>query len=304
MSNKVLTLTGSDELLHQPDNRLKWRESYYFNWVDAEDNVSGFTTIGILPNEKKREFVFLLFIDDEIEIHYLEPPLEKYEKDINESLTDNSLTYQMVEPLQTWKILYMCPKLEFNLSFKTRFPTYDFGKDSSASWHGHFEASGKVKGYIKFENGTKRNIIGFGQRDKSWGYRDWHEFDKWYATHIQFKDWTCAFRKDYRGNRAALSGYIATKKGTTPIAKAEIETVNDNDPFQTPLTSTYHITDTKGKTLTAKSRLLGKKTYLRFARNFSEGYTELFEQMVIIESEETGEVGTGMTEYLRTIKSK
>nr|MDO8082103.1 hypothetical protein [Candidatus Freyarchaeota archaeon] len=304
MSNKTPTLTGSDELLHQPDNRLKWRESYYFNWADAENNVSGFTTIGILPNEKKREFVFLLFIGDETEIHYQEPPLERYVDDINVMLTDNSLTYQMVNPLQTWKILYACPKLEFNLIFKTRFPTYDFGRDSSASWHGHFEASGKVKGYIKFEDGTMRNIQGFGQRDKSWGYRDWHQFDKWYATHIQFKDWACAFRKDHQGNRIDLSGSIATKKGNTPLAKVEIETTNDKDQFQTPLTSTYHITDTKGNSFTVKSRLLGKKTYLRFARNFPGGYTELFEQMTIMESEETGEVGTGMTEYLRTIKSK
>lgn len=140
--------------------------------MDAEKDVSGFSTIGILPNKKKREFVFLLFIGDETEIHYQEPPLEKYVDDINEMLTDNSLTYQMVNPFQTWKILYTCPKLEFNLSFKTRFPTYDFGRDSSASWHDHFEASGKVKGYIKFEDGSERNIQGFGQRDKSGGYRD------------------------------------------------------------------------------------------------------------------------------------
>ncbi|MFB0562280.1 MAG: hypothetical protein ACETWM_13835 [Candidatus Lokiarchaeia archaeon] len=304
MSKKPSTLNESDELLHQPDDRLKWRESYYFNWADAKNNVSGFTTIGILPNEKRREFVFLLFIDDETDVHYQEPPLEKYVDDINEMLTDNSLTYQLVSPFQTWKIIYTCPKFEFNLTFETRFPTHDFGRDSSASWHGHFEASGKVNGSIEFEDGTKRSISGFGQRDKSWGYRDWHQFDKWYATHIQFEDWSCGFRKDHQGNQIDLSGSIATKSGNTPLSKVEIETVNDTDKFQTPLTSTYHITDINGNTYTAKSKRLGKNTYLRFARDFPGGYTELFEQMVIMESLETGEVGTGMAEYLRTIKSK
>lgn len=304
MTNKASTLTESDELLHQPDSRQKWRESYYFNWADAENNVSGFTTIGILPNEKRREFVFLLFIDDETEVHYQEPPLEKYVEDINEMLTDNSLTYQLVSPFQTWKILYTSPKLEFNLTFETRFPTHDFGRDSSASWHGHFEASGKVNGHIAFEDGTKRNISGYGQRDKSWGYRDWHQFDKWYATHIQFEDWSCGFRKDHQGNQIDLSGSIATKSGNTPLSKVEIETVNDTDQFQTPLTSTYHITDINGNTYTVKSKRLGKNTYLRFARDFPGGYTELFEQMVIMESMETGEIGTGMAEYLRTVRSK
>ena len=51
------TVREADEFLHQPDKRLKWRESYYFNWVDIENKVSGFTTIGVLPNEKKREFI-------------------------------------------------------------------------------------------------------------------------------------------------------------------------------------------------------------------------------------------------------
>ncbi|MBS7268697.1 MAG: hypothetical protein KIH10_07690 [Candidatus Freyarchaeota archaeon] len=304
MVSRSPSLMDSDELLHRPDERQKWRESYYFNWVDAENNVSGFTTIGILPNEKRREFVFLLFVDDKMEVHYQEPPLETYVDDINKMLTDNILTYQLVKPFQTWKILYTTPKLEFKLRWETRFPTYDFGRDSSASWHGHFEASGKVNGTIKYSDGTKRSFKGYGQRDKSWGYRDWHQFDKWYATHIQFQDWSCAFRKDHTGSRIDLSGSMSTKKGNTPLARVEIETINDNDQFQTPLTSTYYITDIKGNSYTVKSKLLGKNTYLRFARNFQGGYTELFEQMVIMECKETGEVGTGMTEYLRTIKTK
>lgn len=304
MINKTPTLMDSDELLHRPDDRQKWRESYYFNWVDAENHISGFTTIGILPNEKKREFVLLLFIDNEIEVHYQEPPLESFVDDINKMLTDNILTYQLVKPFQTWKILYTSTKLELKLKWETRFPTFDFGKDSSASWHGHFEASGKVKGTIKFKDGTKRSINGYGQRDKSWGYRDWHQFDKWYATHIQFQNWSCGFRKDYQGDRIDLSGSIATKSGNTPLARVEIETTNENDEFQTPLTSTYYITDIKGNTYTVKSKRLGEKTYLRFARDFQEGYTELFEQMVIMKSLDTGEIGTGMAEYLRTIKSK
>ena len=46
-------LIGADEFLHQPTSESKWRESYYFNWVDLENEISGFSTIGIVPNEKR-----------------------------------------------------------------------------------------------------------------------------------------------------------------------------------------------------------------------------------------------------------
>ena len=54
----------ADDFLHEPTNELKYREAYYWNWVDLKSNISGFSTIGILPNENRREFVFLLFWDD------------------------------------------------------------------------------------------------------------------------------------------------------------------------------------------------------------------------------------------------
>ena len=76
------SLSEADELLHKPTDEEKWRESYYFNWVDLENSMSGFSTIGILPNEKRREFVFLLFLKDQNEIYYKEPPFLKYEENI------------------------------------------------------------------------------------------------------------------------------------------------------------------------------------------------------------------------------
>jgi hypothetical protein len=52
----------ADDFLHDPDTSLKWRESYYFDWADPKNNISGYSTIGIVPNENKREFVFFCFM--------------------------------------------------------------------------------------------------------------------------------------------------------------------------------------------------------------------------------------------------
>jgi hypothetical protein len=301
-SKDEAALTEKDELLHRATAESKWRESYYFNWVDLESKVSGFSTIGVTPNEKKRELVLALFIDNQVEVHYQEPELEKSASDINTMLRDDKLAYKLVRPFKEWEINYVSRRLRFELNFRARFPTYNFATDSSGSWHRHFEASGIVSGRIQYSDGTTKNLRGYGQRDKSWGQRDWFKFDKWFAGQFQFRNWTCAFRKDHIRNRADLSGYIASKDASCPLAEMTIDTVNDTDRFSTPLSSKYVFADERGNRHVVESERIGKNTYFRFARSFPGGYTELFEQMVTMKDKDTGEIGSGMAEYLRTVK--
>jgi len=298
-SKEKAALIEKDELLHRATTESKWRESYYFNWVDLENKVSGFSTIGVVPNEKKREFVMALFVDNQMEVHYQEPMI-KYAKGINAMLQDGNLAYKLIRPFKEWRISYSCRRFKFELTFKNRFPTYNFATDSSGSWHHHFEASGIISGRIEYTNGTTKSFEGYGQRDKSWGLRDWHRFDHWFAGQFQFKDWTCAFRKDYISNRIDLSGYTASKDGSCPLTEMEVETINDTDRFMTPLSSTFTFSDSRGKRHIVQSERIGKNTYFRFARPFSGGYTELFEQMVIMKDKDSREIGSGMAEYLRT----
>ncbi|MFX0059455.1 MAG: hypothetical protein ACFE85_12160 [Candidatus Hodarchaeota archaeon] len=300
MDNYNTDLLIEDEYLHKPSRQLKWRESYYFNWVDIENQISGFSTIGIVPNEKRREFVFLLFLKDRNEVYYREPFLYKYENNIEIMLQDKKLVYRLIKPFESWQIEYKSHKLTFELSFQHRFPVYSFGLDSSKSWHQHFEASGIISGILKFRDGTMTNISGYGQRDKSWGYRDWHQFDKWFAGHFQFKDWSCTFRKDYSMSQIDLSGHISNKDENIPISQLEIITIKDNDQFNSPLISTYQIKDKKGRSYVIKAKRIKKNSFIRFAKPFTRGYTELFEQMVIIENLDSREIGSGMMEHLRT----
>jgi hypothetical protein len=299
---KETDYVDADDYLHQPTDELKWREAYYWNWADLESKISGFSTIGIVPNEKRREFVFLLFYDGKREFYYREPETLQFSDKVEEMLTDKKLSYKCIKPLQTWKIEYMGRKLQLDITFDTRFYLYDFGRDSSASWHRHFEASGVISGELSFKDGKAIKINGYGQRDKSWGYRDWFEFEKWYATHFQFKDWNCGMRKDYRKDRIDLSGSVSDKDGTLPLAEFEIETINDTDKFNSPLISTYYMKDQGGNEYRIKAERINKNSFVRFARQFPGGYTELFEQMVIMKNLDTGEIGTGMMEHLRTIK--
>jgi hypothetical protein len=299
-SNSNPKLKEADELLHKPSSQLKWRESYYFNWVDLQNEISGFSTIGIVPNENRREFVFLLFLKERNEVYYKEPPLLQYEENVNTMLTDKKLSYKLINPFKIWQIEYNSRKLKFKILFETRFPTYTFGIDSSASWHQHFEASGKISGELILKDDIRIEINGYGQRDKSWGYRDWHQFDKWYAGHFQFKDWSCTFRKDYHNNNIDLSGHTSNIMGNIPLKTLEIETINDNDQFKSPYTTKYLITNNEGTIYSIKAERITNSSFIRFARSFQGGYTELFEQMVFMKNLDTGEIGSGMMEHLRT----
>lgn len=303
-NNTNSALTNADELLHKPTSEPKWRESYYFNWVDLVNEISGFSTIGIVPNENRREFVFLLFLKERNEVYYKEPQLHHYEDNISTMLTEKNLSYKLIEPFKIWQIEYTSRKLKFNIKFKTRFPTYTFGIDSSVSWHQHFEASGIVKGNLILKDNTNIKINGYGQRDKSWEYRDWHQFDKWYAGHFQFKTWSSTFRKDYFGNQIDLSGHISNKKNNITLSSLEIETIIDKDKFNSPLTATYVITDKDDNSYRIKAERIKKDSFIRFVRSFEGGYTELFEQMVFMKDLDTGEIGSGMMEHLRTSRTE
>jgi len=301
LNNSKDEFNTSDDYLHKPDERLKWRESYYFNWIDIENNISGFSTLGIVPNEKKREFVFILFMDNKREVYYREPDLSEYSKDnFSQMLSDKKLSYQLIEPLNEWSIKYNSRKYQFNINFKNRHPPYYFGKDSSASWHRHFESSGVIKGSLVLKNGKRIEVRGFGQRDKSWGYRDWHEFERWYAGHFQFDNWAAGFRKDYIQGNSEVSGYIWNGNKNVPLSEVKTDIKYDNDTFNSPLTTEYTLIDSEGNNYVIKAERLADNSFIRFARDFEDGYTELFEQMVLMTNIETGEVGTGMSEELRT----
>ncbi|MFX1337203.1 MAG: hypothetical protein ACFFDK_01195 [Promethearchaeota archaeon] len=53
MKIKNNILKDEDELLHKPGEIQKWREAYYWNWIDLENKITGCSTIGIIPNEKR-----------------------------------------------------------------------------------------------------------------------------------------------------------------------------------------------------------------------------------------------------------
>lgn len=285
--------TFADDYDHIPDRNMDWRESYYFNFVSQDNKSSGFATIGILPNQKKAEFV-LTFIFEDKRINYYQ-----VHDQAHSSLSDNTLTFRLVEPMQRWKIDFSNESLDLHIQWRARFPPFDFGKGSETSWRGHFEQSGTVKGEAKLPSVGKIAVKGYSQRDKSWGPRDWH-VQEWFALHAQFKTYAIGLRRDKVNGVPYASGGLFSRKKHIAVSHVEAKMRYEKGDCKNPIGALTYVKLADGKTLTLRSRLVSPQSFVKFSRDFPKGSTELFEGMVTHECSRTGEKGTGLIEKLAT----
>ncbi|MFW9960498.1 MAG: hypothetical protein ACFFDV_05735 [Candidatus Thorarchaeota archaeon] len=293
-------LAEVDEYAHEADENPDWRESYYFNWADLDSGVSGFSTIGLLPNKKKREFVFALFYDQEREVHFKEPS-GSFPDDFTESMTDGVLSYKLIEPLREWRIVYRGKNLQADITWPARFSAYDFGIGSGTSWVGHFEQSGAPHGEIRFSDGRVVRIQGLGERDKSWGARNWH-IESWFALHAQFDDLSIGLRRDVVKGVAESSGGISTAEGHMPIKNVEFTTRTHESGV--PTGAKVEIIGMDDTVYNLESQLITPTSFVRFAREFPGGSTELYEGMAVHDCSELDSTGTGLLEWLFTHQMK
>jgi hypothetical protein len=84
------------------------------------------------------------------------------------------------------------------------------------------------------------------------------------------------------------------------IFQLNIKVFYDNDGYKSPLETIYSFTDIKGNSYNCKTTRISPKSYMRFIREFEEGLTEVFEQMVKVKDMASNEIGTGLSEQLRT----
>ena len=294
--------TEQDDYLHKPTKHKDWRESFYFNWIDLKAQVSGFTTIGIVPNVPRREFVFALFVEGTPEFYFIETQ-NPIPSEFNAAMRDQSLAYELVKPHTDWRIHYSSPRLSAEIHWRSRFPPADFGKGSGTSWGRHLEQSGYISGHIEYPDGRLHHFKGLGQRDKSWGVRNWH-IDGWFALHAQFDEMMIGLRHDTVKGKTHSAGIISSKEGNVSIVDITLETTFEEDKIRKPATALTKIRDAKNRTFTLHSKPIHPNAFARYSRQFKGGETELFEILVHHECEELDQIGTGLAEWLFTHESK
>ncbi len=290
------SITEKDDYPHIPDNQAEWRESYYFNFVSSDHKSSGFSTIGILPNQLKQEFILAFFHGDKQIVYFREEKMPAYDPS-KIVLSDNVLSYTLIESMKKWAIDFRRDDLELQIEWGARFAPLNFGKGSETSWSGHFEQSGIINGEAKLPGDKIIPIFGYGQRDKSWGLRNWH-IEKWFALHAQFETDSIGLRRDIVNGVSYVSGGFTSAK--EQVAVSHMDVTYDTNEVNNPVNVVTNIKYVDGRAMSLKSRLISPTSFVKFSRKFGSGSTDLFEGMAIHDCTPIGEIGTGLIEFLFT----
>ena len=181
-----------DEELHPIGDARHWQESYYFNWADPRHDVFGLTRIGFRFHERRIDGLVLTIRDGRPEYVYPAVNLAYRgswdDTSVAQGLRARSLLYTLERPLSKWRIS-LTGNSAMELSWEAFTPPFDYheaGGELPANVAGrHFEQSGRVTGWTRFK-GREIEIQGLGQRDKSWGARDWANVEGWTWISAQF----------------------------------------------------------------------------------------------------------------------
>lgn len=183
-------ITEQDEQLHPPGTDRNWQESYYFNWAQPDGSSLGLTRIGFNPVTGRGDAMLLLMSRDGVEAVYAGrglPLPADFPMDPSRGVRLGALTYTMDEALGAWR-LRLDSRTKVDLTWKAFTPAIDFAHsfpgDAELAQR-HFEQSGTVTGTVTVD-GVSRPVDGLGQRDKSWGVRDWAGIDGWEWIAAQF----------------------------------------------------------------------------------------------------------------------
>jgi len=184
---------------HPVEADAAWSESYYFNAYDPLSDSGLFTRIGIRPNEGTMDVGLSLWLPggDLGEYHAV---VEQHDM-VDTVLEVGDARYELVEPMRAWRLTFdgevgvrSCVRgatsahsvpVRLDLRFHSLTPpigtdgqpAQQRSAESSAAagstGKGHFEQAGSWSGWIEVDGGRHTWSGALGNRDRSWGPRNW-----------------------------------------------------------------------------------------------------------------------------------
>lgn len=238
-----LTPNADDELAHTAGDEPLWNESWYFDFVDANQEVGGWVRLGLYPNENTSWTNGLL----------CGPGIPTYALNDFDGTGAIELTLRPVEPLREYRVTMRGTGQAYDdpaaLLRGESGRTVDITMDLTWTTAGvpyqyritpRYEIPCTVSGTVIAE-GHEFTVTGVpGQRDHSWGVRDWWSMD-WVWTALHLDDGTHIHGVDIRIPGAPPIGIGYLQSPGTPLVELQSvtasETFADNDlPVSTTIT--------------------------------------------------------------------
>ncbi len=210
---------GLDEQRHQPGAEALWNESVYLDLVDASGSIGGYVRLGLYPNEGVIWWTAAVTWPDRgpvIAARYdlpvpatsfnIDHAGEQVRYDVETSLevvrvTASTAAKSYDDAASTYDLTAGTPvPLELDLTWSTNGVPYHYGVTT------RYEIPCTVAGTITV-NGEVFNVAGPGQRDHSWGVRDWWAFG-WCWAALHFDDGQLVHLADIRLDGVPPLGYV------------------------------------------------------------------------------------------------
>jgi hypothetical protein len=224
-----MPVTDLDERRHpveHPDPH--WSDSLYFNGFDRESGACFLTRMAVLPNQPAANALFIAWLDG--------VPAYGYYRELDhlphadwDATTIESVGYRMIESRRRWTLKLDDGDDKAFLEFDGLGPCFDYADNAAplprpVAW-GHYEQSGVVRGDVVL-GGRRLAFDGVGQRDHSWGWRDWSGVREWhwvtglFGTERAFN----LFHVVDAAGSVSVNGYVFDGGETHPIVRADRRT--------------------------------------------------------------------------------
>ena len=294
------------DIVHPKGGHTEWNESFYFSFYDKKNDICAFMRIGLKPNKPLKNMFCFFMLPDGSYIGLKDD--EKYE---NDSLVAKNLSFHKIQPEKKWNLTFdgkllnfangKPVEVSFDFDFESLNSIFDYRdcvsgikeKISQSVASEHLEQFGKANGNLKVGN-NQYSIDGLGERDHSWGVRDWNAPKMWIWL-------TCQFSEESALNVTKLTvsegevdaGFININGENIPLMKATIDTVYSKDG--SPVKFTMDLLDKKGDLHKVNAKII-KNVKLPFTSG--DGKKQSIMHETLSEYEMNGEIGYGIAEYL------
>jgi hypothetical protein len=301
-----------DENRHTPDAEDLWNESYYCDFVRSDGSMGGWLRLGLYPNRQLAWWTTWIVWPDRPGVCSADyvAPVPPADGLISETGDGERISIDLRRPLEEFRLAASAPahvidppedvyahgeqsgnpvKLDLDLTWTTDGVPYHYDLTT------RYEIPCLVRGTVTVD-GETFTVDGQGQRDHSWGVRDWWAFG-WCWCSMRLEDGTRIHLADIRMDIGipVFFGYIQRPGEVHPATALTVtEDLGDHGfPSKARIEITAGDADTIGLGLDVTPVAFGPV----LLRNDIDGRVSRFPRAMVTCRTDDGRTGSGWIEW-------
>lgn len=295
-------------MLHEFGKHPDWNESFYFNFYDRRNDIFAFMRVGLKPNRnEKNAFCFFMMPDGSLLGMKGQDPATDMELQVSK------LRFDRIAPEKKWRLSFSgtmerhvertptAEQVSFSVDFNSLNEVFDYRecvkgiaeRISEAIASEHFEQFGRASGRLNV-GAVEYVLSGLGERDHSWGARDWSAPKMWIWLTCQFSDKLALNVTKLTMDAGEVdAGFVHIDGNNLPLVKADIHTEwqGDHEPKKLQMI----LQDSRGRLHSVQADVM-RRMAIPFAG--TNGKTVSTMQETLARYTMGSEIGYGVAEYL------